>query len=134
MSFAIDLPRRLDSAATARQAIGRLAGDLPEDQVGDVRLLVSELVTNALRHAEMDPEESIRLSIEVKARHVRVEVGDSGPGFEPQALPESPEEADGWGLYLVATLSDRWGVEGDGRGTLVWFELDRQPSDEVAAA
>jgi len=118
------LPIELDSAATARHAVDVLASELPEDQLGDVRLLVSELVTNALRHGELSDADHINLTVVVANAHVRVEVTDPGRGFEPGPAPEDPNSAEGWGLYLVATLSDRWGVE-SGDDTRVWFELDR---------
>ena len=127
MTFDLELPRELGSAAAARHAIGDLAGQLPEDMLGDVRLLVSELVTNSLRHAAMGDEDRIHLSIDVSDSTVRVMVRDDGQGFDPQPTPADPEQAEGWGLYLVSTLSDRWGVE-SGRGACVWFELDRVPS------
>lgn len=133
MNLAIDLPRELESAAAARQAIGDLSADLPDDLVGDVRLLVSELVTNALRHASLGDEDSIKLTVTVAPSSVRVEVLDPGQGFEAPDVPTDPEAVEGWGLYLVATLADRWGVENAG-GTQVWFELDRAPEDSQAAA
>ena len=126
MTFEIELPRALESAAAARQAVGELSDSLPEDVLGDVRLLVSELVTNALRHAGLTDDERIALEVGVTPTAVRVEVTDHGRGFDPSAVPSDPEVAEGWGLYLVATLSDRWGAESDGESTRVWFELDRQ--------
>ncbi len=125
MTFEIELPRALESAATARQAVGELADSLPEEVLGDVRLLVSELVTNALRHAGLNDDERIALAVGVTDAAVRVEVTDHGRGFDPSAVPSDPEAAEGWGLYLVATLSDRWGAESDEGATRVWFELDR---------
>jgi len=124
VTFDLELPRELDSAAAARHAVDQLSDRLPEEQLGDVRLLVSELVTNSLRHAELGDEDHIRLAVDVDAGRVRVEVSDPGPGFEPADPSDDPEAAEGWGLYLVATLSDRWGVE-KGDSTRVWFELDR---------
>jgi anti-sigma regulatory factor (Ser/Thr protein kinase) len=124
----LELPRELESAAAARHAVDDLAGSLPEEQVGDVRLLVSELVTNSLRHAEMAPDQSIVLRVRILDAHVRVEVSDPGQGFELDGRADDRETVEGWGLYLVATLADRWGVEraGDGgNANLVWFELDR---------
>ena len=128
MNFEVRLPRDLDSASEARRAVDRHATHLPEDQVGDVRLLVSELVTNSLRHADLDQEDEIVLALSVGDETIRVEVSDAGPGFEhevPQGGP--PDEPDGWGLYLVHMLSDRWGVIPGAAGgpTRVWFELDR---------
>ena len=125
MTLDLELPRELDSAAAARHAVDGLAGDLPEEQLGDVRLLVSELVTNSLRHAEMSPDESIRLRVRIADSAVRVEVSDPGEGFELAGDAEQRDTVDGWGLYLVATLSDRWGVDRrDGASSQVWFELD----------
>lgn len=128
MTFEIELPRELESAAAARQAVGDLAGRLPDDLIGDVRLLVSELVTNALRHAELADEDRIVLAVIVRDDAVRVEVRDPGPGFTPPAeVGREPEAGAGWGLYLLSTLSDRWGVSSEG-STSVWFELDRTPA------
>jgi anti-sigma regulatory factor (Ser/Thr protein kinase) len=127
MSLELELPRELDSAAAARHAVDGLAGTLPDEQLGDVRLLVSELVTNSLRHAEMRPEDSIRLRVDIESAVVRVEVSDPGQGFKLDGNAEDRDTVEGWGLYLVATLSDRWGVERGSADTVnqVWFELDR---------
>ena len=133
MTLELKLPIDLDSAAAARHAVDELSGELPEDQLGDVRLLVSELVTNALRHGELSDSDHIVLSVDVTAGAVRVEVTDPGKGFEPNPAPEDPTSAEGWGLYLVATLADRWGVETDGE-TRVWFELDRVADGASSAA
>lgn len=127
MSLELELPRELDSAAAARHAVDDLAGRLPDDQLGDVRLLVSELVTNALRHAQMHPGDSIRLRVLIEPTHVRVEVGDPGQGFTLGGPADDRDTVEGWGLYLVATLADRWGVDraDDETPNLVWFELNR---------
>ena len=134
MTFEIELPRALESAATARQAVGELSDRLPEEVLGDVRLLVSELVTNALRHAGLGDDERIGLAVGVTDAAVRVEVTDHGRGFDPTMVPTDPEVAEGWGLYLVATLSDRWGVDSNGDATRVWFELDRDRDGSFSAA
>ena len=87
-----------------------------------VALLVSELVTNSVRHAGGS---AIALAVEIDARRARVEVADAGGGFRPPPAPV-PGEArpSGWGLYLVERFSDRWGVSREGH-TRVWFEIDR---------
>ena len=126
MNFELELPRELDSAAAARHAVDQLSDRLPEEQLGDVRLLVSELVTNSLRHAELDENDHIKLFVRVADDAVRVEVSDPGKGFTMSGPADDPETNEGWGLYLVATLSDRWGVE-TAPDTRVWFELDRAP-------
>lgn len=129
MTFSLDLPRELDSAAAARHGVDQLADRLGEEQLGDVRLLVSELVTNALRHADLGPGDSITLNVALEQGIVRVEVCDPGRGFELDGNPGDPDTVEGWGLYLVETLSDRWGVERteQGAANVVWFELDRLP-------
>lgn len=135
MSFELELPRELASAAKARHAIDQLVGRLGEEQLGDVRLLVSELVTNSLRHAELSAQDCIRLGVRVSEARVRVEVTDPGKGFAFRGRADDPDAVEGWGLYLVATLSDRWGIErGEAQtATCVWFELDRSPDLPEAA-
>jgi anti-sigma regulatory factor (Ser/Thr protein kinase) len=135
VTFSLDLPRELDSAAAARHGVDQLAPDLGEEQLGDVRLLVSELVTNSLRHAELSPDDSITLRVELTSGVVRVEVCDPGKGFELAGHPGDPETVEGWGLYLVETLADRWGVDRtpEGKATVVWFELDRTSASPLAA-
>jgi anti-sigma regulatory factor (Ser/Thr protein kinase) len=135
VNFSLELPRELDSAAAARHGVDQLAAELGDEQLGDVRLLVSELVTNSLRHAELAPEDSITLRVAVDDAIVRVEVADPGRGFDLEGRAEDPETVEGWGLYLVATLADRWGVDRSSTGTVnvVWFELDRAPSLNAAA-
>jgi len=120
------LERRLavtpEAAAQARRALSDIV--LPDGRERDVRLLVSELVTNAVRHADLGEDDSILLVVETEENGVRVEVHDPGGGFIPRAPAPDPARPSGWGLYLVAELADRWGVDSDDR-TLVWFEVDR---------
>jgi anti-sigma regulatory factor (Ser/Thr protein kinase) len=111
-----------EAAAEARHALAAVA--LSEDRERDVRLLVSELVTNAVRHANLVPGDVILLVIDVEDSLLRVEVHDPGGGFVPRAPAPDPARPSGWGLYLVEELADRWGVDSD-ESTLVWFELDR---------
>jgi anti-sigma regulatory factor (Ser/Thr protein kinase) len=113
-----------EAAAEARNALGDVADVLPGGRARDVRLLVSELVTNAVRHANLDDGDVILLVIDLAESMLRVEVHDPGGGFIPSAPSPDPARPSGWGLYLVAELADRWGVDSD-ESTLVWFELDR---------
>jgi anti-sigma regulatory factor (Ser/Thr protein kinase) len=122
----IDLQLRPEpeSPAMARQALRRLARQVPEPVLEDVRLLVSELVTNSVRHAGLGPEATIGLRVDVLPDRVRVEVSDPGPGFERDLEGPSIYQDSGWGLYLVEQVATRWGVDLDDT-TLVWFEIDR---------
>ena len=110
------------AAAEARRALDDLGGELPDGRMHDVRLLVSELVTNAVRHADLTGGDVIELVVELADQKLRVEVRDPGGGFVPSAPSPDPARPSGWGLYLVAELADRWGVDSD-ETTLVWFEL-----------
>jgi serine/threonine-protein kinase RsbW len=123
------LPVTPEAASAARHALDDLGDAVPDARLRDVRLLVSEVVTNAVRHANLATGDVIELVVELKRRTLRVEVHDPGGGFVPSAPSPDPTRPSGWGLYLVAELADRWGVDSD-ETTLVWFEFDR----EAAAA
>ena len=88
---------------------------------GDLMLLVSELVTNAVRHARSDRFE---VRLEVRPELLRLEVHDEGEGFSPRLAP-SGDAGGGFGLHIVDRLADRWGVERD-EGGVIWLELDRR--------
>jgi anti-sigma regulatory factor (Ser/Thr protein kinase) len=105
----------------------RFRGRLSDRSMEDARLLVSELVTNSLRHAPHDAAKRIGLVLSCENEVLRAEVSDHGPGFV--AAPRSPgaSEEAGWGLYLVARLADRWGVDHSEGETTVWFEIDTGP-------
>ena len=120
----VALERDPDSAAEARRALADVADRLSPRRLEDARLLVSELVTNAIRHAGLGEADRITLVMETKDRSLRIEVCDPGPGFELAEPTPDPARPSGWGLYLVRELSDRWGVERH-RETTVWFELDQ---------
>lgn len=112
-----------DAPARARTALGGLNGSLG-DLRQPVRLLVSELVTNAVQHGGARSGTTVQVRLESFCDHVRVEVRDQGPGFETPAVEMPDPPAAGFGLALVDELTDRWGVE-PGDGALVWFEIDR---------
>jgi anti-sigma regulatory factor (Ser/Thr protein kinase) len=114
-----------EAASRARHALDELDLAVPDALLDDVRLLVSEVVTNAVRHANLAPGDTIGLVVEFVGPTLRIEVHDPGGGFVPTAPAPDPTRPSGWGLYLVSELADRWGVDSDTR-TLVWFEFDRR--------
>jgi anti-sigma regulatory factor (Ser/Thr protein kinase) len=88
-----------------------------------VRLLVSELFTNAVKYGARRDGSRIRLSVAVTDEQVRVEVGDRGRGFAEGEAPMPDTDAEsGRGLAFLDALADRWGVIRNGE-TCVWFEL-----------
>ena len=122
----IDLKLRPTPGAVpdARRALDALDEEVSARTLEDLRLLVSELVTNSVRHAGLKEAQTIELKVKLLPETVRVEVNDQGTGFEPTPRSASSEDQSGWGLYLVSRLADRWGVSSDGV-TRVWFELTR---------
>lgn len=105
----------------ARAVVAALGSGLPEAVVSDAELLTSEVVSNAVTHATLDPSDEVTLRVAVDG-NVRVEVADSGPPFEVH--PTRPEPGTGgWGLFLVDALAASWGVEAEGSGKKVWFEV-----------
>jgi integral membrane sensor domain MASE1/anti-sigma regulatory factor (Ser/Thr protein kinase) len=122
--ISVALEPTLDSAAQARAALAPLADELGAELYDDLRLLVTELVTNCVRHAGLTGPEPIHLRVLVKAGVLRVEVRDPGVGFEPRVVQPGPEQVGGWGLYIVEQLADRWGIRPEGGGTAVWLEKD----------
>jgi anti-sigma regulatory factor (Ser/Thr protein kinase) len=124
MPFDIDLRLAPDVRApeAARRSLDALRPSLDGAVVDEAMLLVSELVTNSVRHADLGPEDTIAVRVLTTPSALRIEVADPGPGFDPAALP-SPNGHGGWGLSLLDRIAARWGVS-RGHGALVWFELD----------
>jgi anti-sigma regulatory factor (Ser/Thr protein kinase) len=123
--FEFRLPPSPVAPSTARGALSPLEEVVEPEVLDSVRLLVSELVTNAVRHARLRGQDRIHLRVEAGDDSVRVDVSDPGPGFLPAEQSPRPEDSFGWGLYLVGEIADRWGVERSDR-TMVWFEIDRR--------
>ena len=115
------LPPEPIATSLARAAVAAVGSGLPEAVVSDVELLTSEVVSNAVRHANLDPSQEIVLRI-VSDGYVRVEVADPGPPFEAKRRRRG-SGSSGWGLFLVDALATSWGVEPEGAGKKVWFEL-----------
>ena len=127
----VTLPALPAAASQARKSLAVLRSDLPERTYEDLVILVSELVTNSVRHtgrARGDEVED-RLGDWIDRSGIRAEVADGGPGFEKFVRPSTPDQLGGWGLQIVDRLSDRWGVRrGSAPGSAVWFEIDLHPS------
>jgi anti-sigma regulatory factor (Ser/Thr protein kinase) len=120
----VDIDRHLTAPASARRAVERFGerGGLHPTVVPDVKLLVSELISNSVKYGR-DGQVTLILRSDGPG-HVYVEVVDQGVGFVPVARDRPKTEPGGWGLHMVAALTDRWGVrEGS---THVWFEIDRR--------
>lgn len=108
--------------SAARSAITRrFGGSLTGRTLEDTRLLVTELVSNSLRHGAMRNGDRVSLRASVADGLVRIEVADPGRNG-PVQMREPGAQEGGYGLLMVQRLSRRWGVERDGE-TVVWFEM-----------
>lgn len=134
-SAVVLLPYAPSSVAVARR---RLVADLVsagiyESVVGDAALVVSELLSNAIRHAAPLPGSKIRVAWTLNDGALRVAVSDAGAGPLPRVTQASPAAPGGRGLGIVETLSSRWGVLRDDGETTVWAVLAAAPGRESAA-
>jgi PAS domain S-box-containing protein len=117
----VTLESRPESAAEARQAVETLNGSVAPTVIDELKLLVTELVTNSCRHSKADG--GVVVEVGLDGATVRLAVIDSGPGFEAQVPAGDLLDESGRGLFIVDALADRWGVD-TAAGTRVWAEVD----------
>jgi serine phosphatase RsbU (regulator of sigma subunit)/anti-sigma regulatory factor (Ser/Thr protein kinase) len=113
-----------EAVRLARAAVAEFVGDVASpERLYDLQLLVSEVVTNSVRHGGARQGEHVDFRIALIGDQVRLEVRDPGPGFR-DVTPELPatDRGGGYGLYLVDLYASDWGVNGS-EGTCVWFEV-----------
>jgi anti-sigma regulatory factor (Ser/Thr protein kinase) len=124
-SRTVRVPWRASSVALVRRTIVQ---DLRERGVSTVtvdesEIVVSELVSNAIRHARPLSDGSLRVHWKVKAGVVEVEVTDGGGDTTPRPAPRTVWAASGRGLRIVRSLAHEWGVADDRYGSTVWASL-----------
>jgi serine/threonine-protein kinase RsbW len=128
MSTPVHLDVTVDAAPTAagqaRRAVAR-RGLVSSGREPTLLLLVSELVSNSVRHAGLGEDERIRLRARSDDECAYIEVCDAGrTGRVPVRRAQGATlEAGGLGLVLVDEMADRWGVACNDDETCVWFEL-----------
>ena len=137
MQMALDVPADRSAAVDVRRALEDARPYFSRDGFDDMRLLVTELVTNASRHAGLSNASTIGIVIRSSRERAHVEVTDPGHGFARgmDLSRVGKERIGGWGLRLVDSLAERWGVERrDGR-TTVWFDLEKGSTvNDIGAA
>jgi hypothetical protein len=108
----------------ARRAVDGLRGELDDDETFVTRLLLSELVSNVVLHAADSSPPRATVNVWLAPDRLRVDVVDRGEGFRPRVVPPADDAESGFGLPLVDSLADDWGVV-PCAGSWVWFELRR---------
>ena len=118
MFYSTTLPKSPSSAAQARLFLDQIRDEIDGQVFENARLLLSELVANAIEHVQEEGDLEVRITLGDGA--LRVEVLDPGPGFVP---PDRDPRADrGGGLHFSGRLASRWAADFDERAR-VWFEL-----------
>lgn len=135
-SGVVELPYTASSVGVARR---RLISDLidtgiDETLASDAGLVLSELVSNSLRHATPLPGGSVKVSWDVGAECVLIAVCDGGSDSIPRVHEAAGSALGGRGLSIVARLCLDWGVLRDSAETTVWAELPVEYTDFPALA
>ena len=112
------LPDSVDAIPVARRAVEVVAFSVEPETREHAQLVVSELVTNGLQHGRGAVTLSFLVS---ELGRVSGAVIDEGDGFDPPPPPAPGDGPGGWGLSIVASLVETWGVQGD--STRVWFAM-----------
>jgi serine/threonine-protein kinase RsbW len=117
-----------DAARRARQAVlSHFGHELGTREQDDVELLISELVSNSVRHAGVGSDQRLAIAIRRVADRLHLAVIDHGSASTPHVVQRDAQQPGGLGLFVVEQLSSSWGVQREGDGsTRVWCELPLQ--------
>lgn len=118
--LSLELSLEPESAARARAAISPLRPYADTSSFDDVRLMVSELVSDALAVEPRPVEALITLEAHVLDGNIWIMVTFNGVALPVPAGKPEPAEP-GWGIYLVRTLASRWSAGRSPESTYVWF-------------
>ena len=124
-SRTVRVPWRATSVAQIRKALvdDLEARDVPVAVIDEAEIVVSELVSNAIRHARPLADGNLRVHWKVKGGVVEVEVTDGGSDSTPRPAPRTIWAPSGRGLRIVRSLAHEWGVTEDRNGSTVWASL-----------
>jgi anti-sigma regulatory factor (Ser/Thr protein kinase) len=121
--YSTTLPKSPSSAAQARLFLDHVRDQVHSNDFENARLLMSELVANAVEHVREEGDLEVRVTLAEGV--LRIEVLDPGPGFVPLSRPAGSDR--GWGLHFTNKLASRWAADFEGRAR-VWFELSLRES------
>jgi serine/threonine-protein kinase RsbW len=115
------------AAGHARRVLARwLADTVPSDRLGDMQLLVTEIVANCVRHGRVGEDGEIDLLVKLDTNVARVEVRDTGIQADPRLKTPDLSGGGGFGMVLVERMSSAWGVDHEPT-VVMWFELAFEP-------
>ena len=135
MRFREVFPGGEKAAGHARRVLARwLADVLPSERLGDMQLLVTEIVANCVRHGGVSEDGEIDLQVNVDGGVVRVEVRDSGIQAEPRLRTPDLAGGGGFGMVLVERMSRTWGVDHEPERRDVVRAGPRRPGGHTSAA
>ena len=127
----LKVPAKIEYLRLVRAIVGSVAASDPEmnsDRVADLRIIVSEAVTNAIRAQEkIGVADRVTIRCNLKENFVQVEVADNGPGFDPEQVVDLPDvesferlhHESGLGLFLIRELADETTISSGPGGTAV---------------
>lgn len=122
LSFELRLPAVPLSVVVARSAMAAFVRGIDRDRLEAAELVLSEIVTNAIRHGSRDSRDAVELEVTTDGEKVTGVVRDSGPAFSlPSGVPVA-DQVGGFGLH-IAQVASRLTVDHDGRGNVVTFVL-----------
>jgi serine/threonine-protein kinase RsbW len=126
----VELPAEVASVPLARCYVRDLLESTGHARTDDALLLVTELVTNAVRHSDSGRYSGGRISVTVAHHDGTLHIGviDAGStGHQPRLCPDvSPDSGGGRGLWLVQELATDWGWYDTLSGRVVWLQLADQ--------
>jgi anti-sigma regulatory factor (Ser/Thr protein kinase) len=111
------------AAADARRSLEPLRRLVAPGKFEDATLLVSELITNSIRHGGLKRGQWLDLNVGFVDETLRVEVADPGQGFSAETERQSLQGGTGWGLFLLDHIATKWGISRE-PVTTAWFELN----------
>jgi serine/threonine-protein kinase RsbW len=123
----VTVPHERHGVSLARHAIADelAAAGVSDDERQDAMLVVSELVSNSVKHAASLPGGEVRVHWEVADDCLHLEITDGGAATRPNAVVASFSALGGRGLDIVRTVSSQWGVTQEADSVTVWADVPR---------
>ena len=130
-TISFGVPGGVHAPRQARSVMSGHLRDIDSTVAADAELIISELVTNSVRHAGVESDQLVTVDLVLLKERLRITVTDPGCDLEPRLVTEDLDGLGGHGLRLVEQLSVAWGVGRDAVGaTQVWCDLVLDPGRE----